>query len=544
MKFELGSLDARRQKTALQDICRRYRNGQTLSPEARRDFEVQAGYLAVNAHDPKVIRWALNAIARLGTQQGASNSVTVAIAQHAEEPEIVGAGIAALARLYRGAIPTLPSTKQIPPEMRTLAAMQTVTAAQLGKIQLSIDIDKADAELLKLALIVIGLNRDIQHLLHPKYENGQIVRALGQHDNDIVRQYSVWAVTENRALSLEHLGIPFERTEAEPDNVQAKLLELGASKIIDLVERQDLIIAGSSFPSVLAREGLAKGLLDTYYEGLADVTLDWVDTEAEPRVRVLLAEHFGRFANRLPSYQETAINLAEEGGDVRRHILRGADGKPLQVILQHQEPVVADLFEEDFNTKEDLVGMLKEQARTKVLIIAATPDDQPRIRPDREIAQLRECMAAMPTQKRPLIFESVYAARLHQVQQELLRQRPNILHFSGHGTPGVLAFEADDGRTAPLEADLLARMLKSYRDIECLVLHACYAEETALKCLPFVDCVIGSTDALNDLTAPLFTYIFYQSLAIGMHYQQAFEMGTTEVALKNRKAADAYKLLV
>ena len=80
LKFELESQDTRRQKTALQDLCRRYRGGQALSPEARRDFEIQAGYLAVNARDTKVVRWALNTIARLGTQQGASNSVTSAVA--------------------------------------------------------------------------------------------------------------------------------------------------------------------------------------------------------------------------------------------------------------------------------------------------------------------------------------------------------------------------------------------------------------------------------------------------------------------------------
>jgi hypothetical protein len=544
LKFELDSLDARRQKTALQDLCRRYRSGQTLSPEARRDFEVQAGYLAVNARDTKVIRWALNTIARLGTQQGVANSVNAALIRHAEDPEIVGAAIAALAKLYRGAIPALPTTAAIKPETRTLAAMQTVTAAQLGSVQLKIDIDQADAELLKLALIVIGLNRDIKHLMHPRYDNGQIVRALSQHDDAIVRQYSVWAVTENRALGLEHLGISFEQTEYEPDNVQAKLLELGASKIVDPTERQDLILAGSSYPSVVAREGLAKGLLRSYYDGLGDVTLDWVGTESDQRVRVLLAEHFGRYADCLPSYQDKAIDLASEGGDIRRHVLRGAEGKPLLSMLKQEEPVLADLFGDDFNSQSGLINMIKEQAKTKVLILAATPDDQGRIRPDKEVGELRERMAAMPRQKRPLTFDSIYAARLDQIQQELVRQRPAILHFSGHGAPGFLAFETEDGRTAPLEADLLARVLRGYRDIECLVLHACFAEEVAQKCLPYVKYVIGSTDEVDDETAPRFSYLFYQSLAAGMDYEQAFEMGTTEVAVKSRDAAEAYKLLV
>lgn len=515
-----------------------------LAPEARRDFEVEAGYLAVNAQDAKVVRWALNTIARLGTQQGASNSVTAALSRHVQTPEIVGAAIAALAALYRGAIPPLSTDTSIPPEMRVLAAMQTVSAAQIGKVQLRIDIDKVDADLLKLALIVIGLNRDVQHLLHPRYANGEIVRALCQHDDSIVRQYSVWAVLENRALGLEHLGIPFERTEAEPENVQAKLLELGSAAITDLSQRQDLILAGSSYPSVLAREGLAKGLAQTFYDGLEGVTLDWARTEAEPRVRLLLAEHFGRFSGRLPSYEEMAIEMFEEGGDLRRYVLRGAEGKPLHVKLRHDEPVIADLFGQDGEIKGGLIDMIRKQAATRVLILAATPDDQGRIRPDREVAELRDRMAAMPSQKRPLTFDHILATRLDQIQQELVRQRPTILHFSGHGAPGILAFESTDGRTAPLKAEMLARVLRSYRDIECLVLHACFADEVASVCLPHVACVVGSVDTVNDVTAPRFSYMFYQSIAAGMGYQQAFEMGQTEVALGNPAAADAYKLLM
>ena len=544
LKFELESQDARRQKTALQEVCRRYRSGQAFAPEARHEFEVQTGYLAVNARDRKVVRWALNSIARLGTQQGAANSVTAALSRHVEDPEIIGAAIAALAALYRGAVPELPSNAPVPHEMRVLAALQTVTAAQLGKVQLQIDIEHADAELLKLALIVIGLNRDIQHLFHPRFENGDLVRVLGQHDDPVVRQYSVWAVTENAALDLKHLGISFDQTEAESENVQAKLLELGASSIVDLTERQDLIIAGSSYPSVLAREGLAKGLLRNYYNGLEGVTLDWARTEADMRVRVLLAEHFGRFADRLPSYEVMATDLAAEGGDLRRHVLRGADGKALQRKLKQEEPALADLFGNDPTIEKGLIYMIKEQAKTRVLILAAMPDNEGRIRPDKEVAELRERMASMPSQKRPLEFDHILATRLDQIQQELVRQRPTILHFSGHGAPGVLTFEKRDGQAEDLRADLLARVLKSYRDIECLVLHACHTEDVAQACLPHVHCVVGSTDNVDDEAAPLFSYLFYQSVAAGMDYRQAFEMGQTEVAFHSDAAADAYKFLI
>ena len=129
-----------------------------------------------------------------------------------------------------------------------------------------------------------------------------------------------------------------------------------------------------------------------------------------------------------------------------------------------------------------------------------------------------------------------------QIQQEMLRHNPKILHFSGHGDKGALAFEDRDGRIASVTHALLARIVKAYGDLECLVLHACYSDEIAQACAAHVPTVIGSTDAINDETAPLFTHIFYQALATGRPYQQAFEMGKNEVALKSEIDAAKYAI--
>ncbi len=467
-----------------------------------------------------------------------------ALRRHAGKPEIEAAAVAALASLYKGRIPKLPPGADVPPELRTLAALQTVSAAQLGDVQLSVDIETADVEVLKLALIVIGLNKDIQHLLHPKYENGALVRALGQHDDPIVRQYGVWAVIENRRLGLEHLGTSLDGVETEPENVQAKLLELGASSIPDLTRRQEFIVCGSNERSILAREGLAKGLLHSFYDGLEGVTLEWFRTEQEARVAKLLAEHFARFSDRLPLYEEKALELALQGGDIRRHVLLGADGKQLYRKLEQRRAADGDLFGTINDGMERFIKMIQDESSTKVLVLNAMPDDQTRIRPDKEFAELRERMAAMRTPKRPLVFENVWATRLDQIQEELIRHRPAILHFSGHGAKGELIFEDRNGKTAILKGDMLARILSGYGGIECLVLHACYAEEVARECLSCVPVVIGSNDSIYDTTSPAFSYIFYQAIASGMSYEQAFRMGQTEVAIKKKSNADIYKILV
>ena len=238
----------------------------------------------------------------------------------------------ALAALYRGRIPPEFAMGGVDPATRMLAAMQTVAPKLLDAVSLAIDIDTADAELLKLALVVLGLNRDIQHLLHPRHDNGAIVRALGQHDDPIVRQYSVWAVIENTRLGVEYLGIPF-------DGINGSRLMCRRSSFSSLPKRsqiqsrqQDLIIAGTNLPSVEAREGLAMGLAHSFYDGLQDVTIPWARTESDDRVLLPLAEHFARHAGEAPSYRDEALRPLRPRGGVSG---AGALGRGGHDILCH-----------------------------------------------------------------------------------------------------------------------------------------------------------------------------------------------------------------
>ena len=306
LAFELASNeDSRRQKVALQELSRLYRTGNRLAPEAARQIEQQVVGLVNMSRDLKVVRWCLNTLARLGTRDSAQ-SIELAITRYQGVPEIIAAAVSALARLRMGQLSDVAALRLVPPEVQMLAAMQTVSPNRLLSHGLKIDIDNADPEILKLALIIIGLDRDIQHLLHPKHDNGVIVKKLGTHDDIIVRQYVVWAVIENSRLTLDHLGMDFDCVDDQPENVQSKLLQLGASSIPDLTKRHELILKGTDLTSVEAREGLAKGLIHTYYDGLETITIDWFETVGSERVQLLLAEHFARQSDRAASYSDKA----------------------------------------------------------------------------------------------------------------------------------------------------------------------------------------------------------------------------------------------
>jgi hypothetical protein len=82
-------------KNALQRLCKLYRGDQRLRDES----EMRRILLGSLQHpDPKVIRWSLNALAFIAKPED-DKAIINAISEHRENPDILGAGVAALASL-------------------------------------------------------------------------------------------------------------------------------------------------------------------------------------------------------------------------------------------------------------------------------------------------------------------------------------------------------------------------------------------------------------------------------------------------------------
>lgn len=548
LRFELDHGDARRKKSALQDICRLYRGSDRFNAENRKSFETTINGMVLADRDPKVVRWCLNALARLGTKDGCDRYVIAALGMYEHDPEIVAAAIAALAFIYRGKIDEVQALGSVDPAIRILAAMQTADIANLDISGLSIDIDRSDVEVLKLALLTVGLNKDIQNLLHPRHANGAIVRQLGQHDDRIVRQYSVWCVMENRYLTLDDLGIPFDAVGAQPPNVQSKLLQLGAERVPDVRRRHKIIHDGTFSDHPEARIGLAKGLKRTYYDGLEDLTINWYDVEQDRDVRALVAEHFARFSDTCGPYAEKALEIVEADPSLREPILLGAEGKSLygKVRMMGALNGTGDLFGRptDLGTMFHNAIDLTNRARSmKVLFLAANPVDQKSLRLDVEARDLREQLAMVKDAKAVMVVEHAWAVKTDQIQREILNNRPEVLHFSGHGAQGILAFEDQNGRTLRVSGEALADLISLSPSIKCVVLNSCFSASIATLVAPHVDTVIGCDVSVGDEAANYFTRAFYRALAHGEPFERAFRLAKNDLALSDQKAeADKYQI--
>ena len=117
-----------------------------------------------------------------------------------------------------------------------------------------------------------------------------------------------------------------------------------------------------------------------------------------------------------------------------------------------------------------------------VLILAASPLDQGRLRLSNEVKQVKRALERSRNRENWRI-ETNEAATVDDLRRALLDFRPTIVHFSGHGSGACgLAFENDAGDTHDTQAEPLARLFHQFKDsLKCVVLNACYSDVQAAE---------------------------------------------------------------
>jgi hypothetical protein len=345
---------------------------------------------------------------------------------------------------------------------------------------------------------------------------------------------------ENIRLSIADLGMQLLPIDAHPENVQAKLMQLVAERETDPFKRHQIIADGPFLTSVEAREGLAKGLLRVYYDGLEEVTLDWFEQESSFGIQLLLAEHFGRFASNCGPYADKALSMIDVEPRFEGRILLGAEGKDFYRIVKGRNvrDGTPDLFG-DAGGIHILGNNNKRDSRMikKVLFMAVSPKDANSLRLDEEARDLKEAILTVADAKVEISVTSEWAVRVNQIQTAILNCKPEILHFSGHGTMGALCFEDNQGNAAAVSDQTFADLIELNRGfVRCVVLNACFSQSVADLIKAHVECVIGCESSIADDAAIAFTRAFYRTLADGESYERAFRFGNNEVSLSGMSA--------
>jgi hypothetical protein len=169
--------------------------------------------------------------------------------------------------------------------------------------------------------------------------------------------------------------------------------------------------------------------------------------------------------------------------------------------------------------------------KVTILFLAANPKSTDRLRLDEEVRTIDERLR-LAQYRDKFNLEQQWAVRTGDILDAMLRYKPDIVHFSGHGsTDGALIFEDASGKAKPVSAAALGMLFHALEGVRCVVMNACWSNTHATQIAKDVDCVIGMARSVSDDTAIGFAAGFYRSLGEGKSVGKAFELGKVQIML-------------
>ncbi|MEU8357357.1 CHAT domain-containing protein [Nonomuraea sp. NPDC048882] len=235
-----------------------------------------------------------------------------------------------------------------------------------------------------------------------------------------------------------------------------------------------------------------------------------------------LAKSLGRAEKRLADKEgillrarEAAVKLEEQAARKRRRnelaharqLVQVRDDSPAELMPRRSAPAPEIL---------------------RVAYLTASPTGEDRLRVDREVREVREGVRG--ALHRELIdIRDWPAATLPDLITALNEQRPQLVHFSGHGFEDGLVFDGTEGNMpegADVDYGLLATALGATdKPPQVVVLNACHSFAGVEKLLTSVPVVIAMLDAVSDIAAKAFAAKFYTAIASGQSLASALKQG-------------------
>ena len=187
--------------------------------------------------------------------------------------------------------------------------------------------------------------------------------------------------------------------------------------------------------------------------------------------------------------------------------------------------------------------MVKRQATQpqKILLLAAIPHG---LRLDKELREVEECI-------RRAVRRDVFdvgirtAVRPQDIRRAVAEEKPQIVHFCGHGLEdGSLLLEDDGGQNKAVPPEGLASLFELHADyVNCVLLNACHSVKSAEAISKYINYAIGMNQEIQDKSAIQFAQGFYDGLGYATSeiqdvFPRAFQEGLVAIKLENLSQAE------
>ncbi|MEO0685671.1 MAG: N-acetylmuramoyl-L-alanine amidase, partial [Cyanobacteria bacterium J06649_11] len=203
-----------------------------------------------------------------------------------------------------------------------------------------------------------------------------------------------------------------------------------------------------------------------------------------------------------------------------------------------------------------LFQIVKRQVNTtdKILFLSANPTETARLALDKEFVAISQSLqsAVEPEKYSVKIYKEV---SVKEFTEHIIRERPSIIHFTGHGADTRPEFINKPDQALPSiaeekEAGIIltsedthgpqyvntSRLKRIFEDviktkgisIRVVILNASYSEELAEAISEYIPYVIGISKDVSDQAAISFARGFYFGLGQKMSIQESFEYGSSQ----------------
>jgi len=225
--------------------------------------------------------------------------------------------------------------------------------------------------------------------------------------------------------------------------------------------------------------------------------------------------------------------------DVRRRFGDGMDRVRKTNILLEHAPL--DRLEEEVQKLDkpaQPAGYSPAGGRLKILVLASNPLATKEIDLTREVRQIEARINGVKSRE-ALTIVPYHAVRPSDLQPLLLQERPQVLHFSSHGSMGTgLLLEDDRGNVAPVQKKALVDMIGMFNEhIQLVVLNACDTDLLARALVQHVACAIGMRTSISDAASIVFAASLYGALALGEPVKTAFRLACNALDLERMPEA-------
>lgn len=166
-----------------------------------------------------------------------------------------------------------------------------------------------------------------------------------------------------------------------------------------------------------------------------------------------------------------------------------------------------------------------------ILFVTANPVNREPVNTDEEQREIEAALIAA-NQGKLYQFKPVTAARIGDLRRAIVRSRPVIIHFSGHGEEGGIYLEDARRQAKQVTAEALRDFLSEFSSVECIVLNACYTDEQAAIIAGQVQYVVGMRAEIGADAALSFATAFYEMLGSGEQYERAFSVAEKSLGME------------